>query len=140
MDVSLTTKVCRLLLEDRVFIPLQAKTDEVNLWAIDRDTYRKVIMGSQIKKRKMYDEFLSKVEILGASSRRVTMGSPRHPRTPPSPLFIPPLPTEVHEVPPISVPKFSRFALRLATFSFKISKFYHLLFKSYLYTVLFAPK
>lgn len=35
------------------------------LWAIDRDTYRRILMGSTIKKRKLYDEFLSKVSILG---------------------------------------------------------------------------
>ncbi|OTF77633.1 cAMP-dependent protein kinase regulatory subunit-like protein [Euroglyphus maynei] len=40
-----------------------AKTD-VKLWAIDRDTYRRILMGQFIKKRKMYEEFLSKVKIL----------------------------------------------------------------------------
>uniref|UniRef100_A0A8R1I3U2 cAMP-dependent protein kinase regulatory subunit n=1 Tax=Caenorhabditis japonica TaxID=281687 RepID=A0A8R1I3U2_CAEJA len=40
-----------------------AKTD-VKLWAIDRLTYRRILMGSVTKKRKMYDEFLSKVQIL----------------------------------------------------------------------------
>lgn len=35
----------------------------VKLWAIDRQTYRRVLMGSTIKKRKQYDEFLSKVPI-----------------------------------------------------------------------------
>lgn len=43
---------------------IQAKTD-VKLWAIDRDTYRRILMGQFIKKRKMYEEFLSKVKILG---------------------------------------------------------------------------
>ena len=43
---------------------IEAKTD-VKLWAIDRDTYRRCIMGQFIKKRKMYEEFLSKVKILG---------------------------------------------------------------------------
>ncbi|KAI7697599.1 cAMP-dependent protein kinase regulatory subunit [Sarcoptes scabiei] len=42
---------------------IQAKTD-VKLWAIDRDTYRRILMGQFIKKRKMYEEFLSKVKIL----------------------------------------------------------------------------
>lgn len=41
-----------------------AKTD-CKLWAIDRDTYRRILMGSTIRKRKMYEEFLSKVSILG---------------------------------------------------------------------------
>ncbi|XP_013792283.1 cAMP-dependent protein kinase type I-beta regulatory subunit-like, partial [Limulus polyphemus] len=40
-----------------------AKTD-VKLWAIDRDTYRRILMGSTIRKRKLYEEFLSKVSIL----------------------------------------------------------------------------
>ncbi|KAH9417102.1 protein kinase, cAMP-dependent, regulatory subunit type 1 [Dermatophagoides pteronyssinus] len=42
---------------------IQAKTN-VKLWAIDRDTYRRILMGQFIKKRKMYEEFLSKVKIL----------------------------------------------------------------------------
>src|SRR5699024_7962553 len=46
---------------------IQAKSD-VKLWAIDRDTYRRILMGQFIKKRKMYEEFLSKVKILGKSS------------------------------------------------------------------------
>lgn len=37
---------------------------DVKLWAIDRLTYRRILMGSVTKKRKMYDEFLSKVQIL----------------------------------------------------------------------------
>ena len=43
-----------------------AKTD-VKLWGLDRDSYRRILMGSTIKKRKMYEEFLSKVSILGTS-------------------------------------------------------------------------
>jgi cAMP-dependent protein kinase regulator len=42
---------------------VRAKTD-VKLWAIDRDTYRRILMGSTIRKRDMYQEFLSKVSIL----------------------------------------------------------------------------
>jgi len=41
-----------------------AKTD-VKLWGLDRDSYRRILMGSTIRKRKMYEEFLSKVSILG---------------------------------------------------------------------------
>ncbi|KAH7732038.1 cAMP-dependent protein kinase [Aphelenchoides avenae] len=41
-----------------------AKSDMVKLWAIDRLTYRAILMGSTMRKRKMYDEFLSKVQIL----------------------------------------------------------------------------
>lgn len=42
---------------------IKAKTD-VKLWAIDRDTYRRILMGSTIRKRKLYDSFLEKVSIL----------------------------------------------------------------------------
>jgi len=42
---------------------IKAKTD-VKLWGLDRDSYRRIIMGSTISKRKMYEEFLSKVSIL----------------------------------------------------------------------------
>ncbi|KAK7602547.1 hypothetical protein V9T40_008136 [Parthenolecanium corni] len=42
---------------------VQAKTN-VKLWGIDRDSYRRILMGSTIRKRKMYDEFLSRVSIL----------------------------------------------------------------------------
>lgn len=42
---------------------VKAKTD-VNLWGIDRDSYRRILMGSTIRKRKMYEEFLGKVSIL----------------------------------------------------------------------------
>ena len=38
---------------------------DVKLWGIDRDSYRRILMGSTIRKRKMYEEFLSKVSILG---------------------------------------------------------------------------
>lgn len=42
---------------------IKAKTD-VKLWGIDRDSYRRILMGSTIRKRKMYEEFLSRVSIL----------------------------------------------------------------------------
>jgi len=41
-----------------------AVATDVKLWGIDRDSYRRILMGSTIRKRKMYDEFLSKVSIL----------------------------------------------------------------------------
>jgi len=41
-----------------------ATTTDVKLWGIDRDSYRRILMGSTIRKRKMYEEFLSKVDIL----------------------------------------------------------------------------
>lgn len=42
---------------------VKAKTD-VKLWVIDRDSYRRILMGSTIRKRKMYEELLAKVSIL----------------------------------------------------------------------------
>jgi len=42
---------------------VKALTD-VKLWGIDRDSYRRILMGSTIRKRKMYEEFLAKVSIL----------------------------------------------------------------------------
>jgi len=42
---------------------VKAATD-VKLWGIDRDSYRRILMGSTIRKRKMYEGFLSKVKIL----------------------------------------------------------------------------
>lgn len=42
---------------------IRAKTD-CALWAIDRDTYRRILMGSTIRKRKTYEAFLNKVDIL----------------------------------------------------------------------------
>lgn len=38
-----------------------AKSDTLKLWAIDRDTYRKILMSLQQQKRETYDDFLSKV-------------------------------------------------------------------------------
>ncbi|XP_018905520.1 cAMP-dependent protein kinase type I regulatory subunit isoform X2 [Bemisia tabaci] len=42
---------------------IKAKTD-VKLWGIDRDSYRRILMGSTIRKRKVYEGFLSRVSIL----------------------------------------------------------------------------
>lgn len=44
---------------------VKAAASDVKLWGIDRDSYRRILMGSTIRKRKMYEEFLSKVSILG---------------------------------------------------------------------------
>lgn len=49
---------------------VRAKTD-VKLWGIDRDSYRRILMGSTIRKRKMYEEFLSRVSILGEFARNL---------------------------------------------------------------------
>lgn len=43
---------------------VKAGDQDVKLWGIDRDSYRRILMGSTIRKRKMYEEFLSKVQIL----------------------------------------------------------------------------
>nr|VZH93466.1 unnamed protein product [Spirometra erinaceieuropaei] len=37
---------------------------EVKLWGIDRDSYRRILMGSTIRRRKMYQDFLGRVPIL----------------------------------------------------------------------------
>eukprot|EP00035_Acanthoeca_spectabilis_P019844 m.429899 g.429899 ORF g.429899 m.429899 type:complete len:358 (-) comp17088_c0_seq1:70-1143(-) len=42
---------------------IKCKTDCV-LWAIDRDSYRRILMGSTIRKRKTYEAFLEKVKIM----------------------------------------------------------------------------
>jgi len=42
---------------------IKARTD-VKCWAVDRYTYRRILMGSTIRKRKMYEEFLAKIHIL----------------------------------------------------------------------------
>eukprot|EP00047_Mylnosiga_fluctuans_P002489 m.224723 g.224723 ORF g.224723 m.224723 type:complete len:364 (-) comp11140_c0_seq1:65-1156(-) len=42
---------------------VKAKTD-CKLWAIDRDTYRRILMGSTIRKRKRYEGFLEQVPLL----------------------------------------------------------------------------
>ncbi|TKS92311.1 I-alpha regulatory subunit cAMP-dependent protein kinase type [Collichthys lucidus] len=42
---------------------VRAKSN-VKLWGIDRESYRRILMGSTLRKRKMYEEFLSKVSIL----------------------------------------------------------------------------
>ncbi|KAH6942272.1 hypothetical protein HPB50_002673 [Hyalomma asiaticum] len=61
---------------------VKAKTD-VKLWAIDRDTYRRILMGSTIRKRKMYEEFLSKVSILESLDKweRLTVADALEPVT-----------------------------------------------------------
>ena len=41
-----------------------ARSDNVRLFGLDRDTYRKILMGNTMRKRKIYEEFLSNVPIL----------------------------------------------------------------------------
>ena len=35
-------------------------------WGLDRDSYRRILMGSTMRKRKMYEELLGKVSILSS--------------------------------------------------------------------------
>ena len=42
---------------------VKAKT-ACSLWAIDRITYRRILMGTTMRKRKLYEGFLEKVPIL----------------------------------------------------------------------------
>lgn len=39
-------------------------TTEGSLWAMDRQTFRKIVVKATAKKRRMYEEFLRKVEVL----------------------------------------------------------------------------
>ncbi|KJE92569.1 protein kinase, variant [Capsaspora owczarzaki ATCC 30864] len=43
---------------------IKAKTD-TRLWAIDRNSYRRILMGNTLRKRKLYESFLERVPILG---------------------------------------------------------------------------
>lgn len=43
---------------------IKCKSDLLVLWGLDRASYRRILMGNTMKKRKMYDDFLSNVEIL----------------------------------------------------------------------------
>ena len=47
-----------------LFAVFQAVND-VKLWAIARNSYRRIIMDRTIKKRQLYESFLEKVPILG---------------------------------------------------------------------------
>eukprot|EP00123_Amoebidium_parasiticum_P015129 comp22799_c0_seq2/m.35756 comp22799_c0_seq2/g.35756 ORF comp22799_c0_seq2/g.35756 comp22799_c0_seq2/m.35756 type:complete len:365 (-) comp22799_c0_seq2:75-1169(-) len=53
------------------------------LWALDRDTYRHIVMGNTIRKRKMYDSFLEKVPILEPLDHweRLTVADALEPQT-----------------------------------------------------------
>lgn len=61
---------------------IKAKTD-VKLWAIDRDSYRRILMGSTIRKRKLYESFLEKVSILESLDKweRLTVADALEPCT-----------------------------------------------------------
>eukprot|EP00731_Ephydatia_muelleri_P029279 Em0020g923a len=51
---------------------IKAKTD-VKLWAIDRGTYRHILMKSTIEKRKLYESLLERVSILGKDRGKATV-------------------------------------------------------------------
>lgn len=61
---------------------IKAKTD-VKLWAIDRGTYRHILMKSTIEKRKLYESLLEKVSILGSLEKweRLTVADALEPCT-----------------------------------------------------------
>lgn len=56
---------------------------QLKLWAIDRVSYRRILMGSTQKKRKMYEEFLGKVSILESLEEweRLTVADALEPAT-----------------------------------------------------------
>lgn len=39
---------------------IRAAAEHVKLFGIDRETYRRILMGSTMKKRKLYEQFLAK--------------------------------------------------------------------------------
>ncbi len=43
---------------------IKAASESIKLWAIDRTTFRTILMGQTIKRRNAYEEFLKNVEIL----------------------------------------------------------------------------
>jgi cAMP-dependent protein kinase regulator len=43
---------------------IKAKSNSVRLWAIDRTTFRTILMGQTINRRKLYEDFLRQVHIL----------------------------------------------------------------------------
>lgn len=43
---------------------IYAKTDDGILWALDRGTFRRIVVGAAARKRKMYDDFLQNVPML----------------------------------------------------------------------------
>jgi len=47
---------------------IKAKTD-VTLWAIDRDTYRRILMGSVMRRRQLYQDFLEAMPLLANLDR-----------------------------------------------------------------------
>jgi len=45
---------------------VKASSESVKLWAIDRMTYRKIVMGQTQSKRELYENFLKKVPLLSS--------------------------------------------------------------------------
>ncbi|XP_029106241.1 cAMP-dependent protein kinase type II-beta regulatory subunit-like [Scleropages formosus] len=103
---------------------VKAKTD-LKLWGIDRDSYRRILMGSTLRKRKMYEEFLSKVSILVISrvsdlnksvQRSFVVGVTDGKRME-SPLDrgVPPVSLSVHAAPKLVCPGNRRRILEMCT-------------------------
>jgi len=46
-----------------------AKTPQVHCWALDRSSYRAILMSVTLKKRQMYEEFLEKVPVLAGITK-----------------------------------------------------------------------
>ena len=41
-------------------------SSDVKMWGLDRDSYRRILMGSTMRKRTMYEALLSRVSILSS--------------------------------------------------------------------------
>ena len=50
------------------FVSLQAVTAGGTLWAMDRSTFRRIVLKSAFQKRKMYESLLEKVPLLTSLS------------------------------------------------------------------------
>ena len=50
------------------FVLLQAVTAGGTLWAMDRSTFRRIVLKSAFQKRKMYESLLEKVPLLTSLS------------------------------------------------------------------------
>ncbi len=49
------------------FFPIQA-TSKGTLWALDRSTFRKIVLRTAFQKRKMYENLLESVHLLSSLS------------------------------------------------------------------------
>jgi cAMP-dependent protein kinase regulator len=62
---------------------IKVKSDSIKLWAIDRTTFRTILMGQTIKRRQLYEDFLRNVEILKTLDdyERLTIADALQPET-----------------------------------------------------------